>query len=173
MDRIALKPVHGDLHLCTECTRLSFLCRKDICSFFSNFFWRASVLFVGPLMPLFLDFWWCLSSVVKSLAYMLLLLCAMDSSDSSLVWYLLTSGREALYCQSILKSTVDLNLHGKDIFLLKLYAQLSQSFTVFLSQRLWRIIDNHISQLRIFTIAYRVCTIKALDTTKPLVRISA
>ena len=56
--------------------------------------WRTSVLFLGPLIVLF---WTLVTSAqgfkarVDSLACMLRHLYAMESSDSSLVWHLLTS----------------------------------------------------------------------------------
>ena len=57
---------------------------RTLLSFLWNI-WRAFVLFMGPLIPLFcqlLDFCWCQSWVLMLLCC-LCLLCTMDSSDSS------------------------------------------------------------------------------------------
>ena len=56
-------------------------------------FLRTSVLFVGPLMLLFLDFW---RLPVWILACMIFYLCVMDFLDSPLVLHPLTSLRPPL-----------------------------------------------------------------------------
>ena len=77
----------------------------------------SAVLFVGPLIPLF----WILGDVCswfqrqgESFAYMLPCLNALDSSDSSLVWHLLTSWWPALHRSLFLPCA---NTHTKNYFL--------------------------------------------------------
>ena len=77
------------------------VCKMFFFFFLWKFFWRTSVLFVGPLILLFLDFWWWLpwdsKPRVDPLACMLDHLCAIDPSDSPQVPHLLTSWRKLFY----------------------------------------------------------------------------